>query len=107
MRELTILLEKGRKLRKWGIQIRPSKSTPIPVALGAILGATRTALISWQQNMLSAAEIRAAQPKALQEILTDPAFVHAIAARFPFERVTEAHEGVGSGMLIGNVEIDL
>ena len=41
------------------------------------------------------------------EILRDPAFRHVIAARYPLARIVDAHEAVESGLLIGNVVIDL
>jgi NADPH2:quinone reductase len=42
-----------------------------------------------------------------QKILRDPTFQHVIAARFPLERIVEAHEAVESGRLIGNVVVDI
>lgn len=41
------------------------------------------------------------------EILRDPAFQHLIAARYPLERIVDAHEAVESGRVIGNVVIDM
>lgn len=52
----------------------------------------------------------AARAEALagaQAALADPGFQHRIAARFPLERIAEAHEAVESGKLIGNVIVTL
>ena len=47
--------------------------------------------------------VRTAAVAAAQELLRDPGFEHRIAARFPLERIAEAHEAVESGWVIGNV----
>ncbi|HVI88223.1 MAG TPA: NADPH:quinone reductase [Dongiaceae bacterium] len=51
--------------------------------------------------------IRAAAIAATTELLADPGFEHRIAARFPLERIAEAHEAVETGKLIGNVVVTL
>ena len=50
---------------------------------------------------------RAEAVAGAQAALVDPAFQHRIAARFPLERIAEAHEAVESGKLIGNVVVTL
>jgi len=39
------------------------------------------------------------------KLLSDPAFVHAIAARYPLDEIVAAHEAVESGAVIGNVVV--
>ena len=50
---------------------------------------------------------RSAAIKACNALLLDPGFQHRIAARFPLDRIAEAHEAVESGKLIGNVVVTL
>src|SRR5579859_528118 len=52
-------------------------------------------------------DIRAQGIAAAQAALADPSFEHRIAARFPLERIAEAHEAVESGKMIGNVVVTL
>ena len=51
--------------------------------------------------------VRAEAIAATQAALADPSFQHRIAARFPLERIAEAHEAVESGKLLGNVVVTL
>ena len=51
--------------------------------------------------------IRTDSIAATQQLLADPAFEHRIAARFPLDRIADAHEAVESGKLIGNVVVTL
>lgn len=51
--------------------------------------------------------VRAEALAGAQAALADPGFQHRIAARFPLERIAEAHEAVESGKLIGNVIVTL
>ncbi|HEX7964214.1 MAG TPA: NADPH:quinone reductase [Gammaproteobacteria bacterium] len=51
--------------------------------------------------------VRAQAIAGAQAALADPKFQHRIAARFPLERIAEAHEAVESGKLIGNVVVTL
>jgi NADPH:quinone reductase len=51
--------------------------------------------------------IRAEATAAIRELLADPSFEHRIAARFPLDRIADAHEAVESGKLIGNVVVTL
>ena len=51
--------------------------------------------------------IRTEAIAATLELLADPAVEHRIAARFPLDRIAEAHEAVESGKLIGNVVVTL
>jgi NADPH2:quinone reductase len=51
--------------------------------------------------------IRAEAIAATQALLVDPGFEHRIAARFPLDRIADAHEAVEGGKLIGNVVVTL
>jgi NADPH2:quinone reductase len=51
--------------------------------------------------------LRTAAIAATTELLADPSFEHRIAARFPLDRIAEAHEAVETGKLIGNVVVTL
>jgi NADPH2:quinone reductase len=51
--------------------------------------------------------VRAAAIAAAQALLADPSFEHRIAARFPLDRIANAHEAVENGKLIGNVVVTL
>ncbi len=51
--------------------------------------------------------IRAAAIAAAQKLLVDPSLEHRITARFPLDRIADAHEAVESGKLIGNVVVTL
>ena len=45
--------------------------------------------------------------KQSQQILRDTTFLHLIAARYPLDRIVEAHQVVESGRSLGNIVIDL
>ncbi|AMV48313.1 NADPH:quinone reductase [Paraburkholderia caribensis] len=49
------------------------------------------------------AEVRRAAIATSVDILADPAFRHRIAATFPLDQITEAHEAIEGGRTIGNV----
>jgi NADPH2:quinone reductase len=51
--------------------------------------------------------IRAEAIAATQALLVDRGFEHRIAARFPLDRIADAHEAVEGGKLIGNVVVTL
>jgi NADPH2:quinone reductase len=55
---------------------------------------------------LTPAERRAALA-GLGELLATGSLVHAIGARFPLDRIADAHEAVEAGRTIGNVIVDL
>ena len=45
--------------------------------------------------------------EGLGALLKDGRLLHAVGARFPLERIAEAHEAVESGRVMGNVVVDL
>lgn len=51
--------------------------------------------------------MRAEAIAGAQAALADPSFQHRIVARYPLERIAEAHEAVESGKLLGNVVVTL
>jgi NADPH:quinone reductase len=52
-------------------------------------------------------EVRTRALADASTVLADPTFRHLVAARFPLERIAEAHEAVESGTMIGNVVLDI
>ena len=43
----------------------------------------------------------------IDQALRDQQLHHLIAARFPLERLTEAHEAQESGQYVGNIIVDI
>ncbi len=52
-------------------------------------------------------EVRAAGVAAINNLLGQGRLVHAIGARFPLDRIVEAHEAVEKGAVTGNVVVDI
>jgi len=78
-------------------------ATPLPLYSWLLHGIELGIFIVYELSPTQRAQAIA----GAQAALADPAFQHRIAARFPLERIAEAHEAVESGQLIGNVVVTL
>lgn len=77
----------------------------IPVSFTAMLWGNLTLQLYLVYELLP--EERAAVLAELNTLLAGGKLKHTIAARFPLDRIVEAHEAVEQGKLIGNVVLDL
>ncbi|HWT96105.1 MAG TPA: NADPH:quinone reductase [Terriglobales bacterium] len=78
-------------------------ATPLPLGAWLVHGIELALFIVYELPPA----IRAAAIAATTDLLADPGFEHRIAARFPLDRIAEAHEAVETGKLIGNVVVTL
>jgi NADPH2:quinone reductase len=78
-------------------------TAPLPLGAWLVHGIELALFIVYELP----APVRAAAIAATTELLADPSFEHRIAARFPLDRIAEAHEAVEGGKLIGNVVVSL
>jgi NADPH:quinone reductase len=78
-------------------------ATPLPLGAWLVHGIELALFIVYELPP----SIRAEAIAATQALLVDPGFEHRIAARFPLDRIAEAHEAVEGGKVIGNVVVTL
>lgn len=77
-------------------------SAPLPLGPWLLHGVALAVFIVYEL----APEIRDRAVAESFAILQDPSFKHLIAARFPLDRIVEAHEAVESGLMLGNVVVE-
>jgi len=77
--------------------------TPLPLGVWLVHGIELAFFIVYELPPA----IRAEAIAATQALLVDRGFEHRIAARFPLDRIADAHEAVEGGKLIGNVVVTL
>ncbi|MGD0026675.1 MAG: NADPH:quinone reductase [Xanthobacteraceae bacterium] len=76
---------------------------PVPATFGIVNSITFRFFIIYDVP----AEWRHGATQELNKILASGRLIHTIAARFPLERIIEAHEAVESGRMVGNVVVDI
>jgi NADPH:quinone reductase len=76
---------------------------PVPAHFGIVNSITFRFFIIYDVP----AQWRHAATQELNKILESGRLMHTIAARFPLERIIEAHEAVESGRMVGNVVVDI
>ena len=82
-----------------------NQPTDIPISFTAMLWGSLTLQMYLVYELRD--EERAAAIAALNAMLLGNGLVHTIGARFPLDRIAEAHEAVEGGGVIGNVVLEI